>query len=90
MQQVLESGAVETKNQKYSIKCKTNNSRTAEKHDDTQAFKDGKRLFLLEQQSKNDNSRATNNIKNTLKNTLTEMKSLTVKEVSKVYLKERK
>ena len=27
-----------------------------------------------------DNSKATNNIKNTLKNTLTEMKSLTVKE----------
>ena len=62
----------------------TNNPRTAEKlaYIDTQAFKDIGRevVFASGAAQSADNSKATTNIKNTLKNTLTEMKSLTVKE----------
>ena len=84
LQQVLESGAVETgiKNTVSNAKPIIQGLQKKLAYIDTQAFKDIGRevVFASGAAQAADNSKATNNIKNTLKNTLTEMKSLTVKE----------
>ena len=84
LQQVLESGAVETgiKNTVSNAKPIIQGLQKKLAYIDTQAFKDIGRevVFASGAAQSADNSKATNNIKNTLKNTLTEMKSLTVKE----------
>ena len=84
LQQVLESGAVETgiKNSVSNAKPIIQGLQKKLAYIDTQAFKDIGRevVFASGAAQAADNSKATNNIKNTLKNTLTEMKSLTVKE----------
>ena len=84
LQQVLESGAVETgiKNTVSNAKPIIQGLQKKLAYIDTLAFKDIGRevVFASGAAQAADNSKATNNIKNTLKNTLTEMKSLTVKE----------
>ena len=78
--QVLESGAIQTgaKNTKDIVE----GLKRKYGFPSTQAFKDIGREIIFASGSKGsaDNSKATNDIKNTLKNTLTEMKSLTVKD----------
>ena len=84
LQQVLESGAVETgiKNTVENAKPIIQGLQKKLAYIDTQAFKDIGRevVFASGIAAAADNSKATNNIKNALKNTLSEMKSLTVKE----------
>ena len=84
LNEVLESGAIETgiKNTIANTKPIIEGLQKKFAYIDTQAFKDIGRevVFASGAAAAADNSKATNNIKNALKNTLSEMKSLTVKE----------
>ena len=84
LNEVLESGAIETgiKNTISNTKPIIEGLQKKFAYIDTQAFKDIGRevVFASGAAAAADNSKATNNIKNALKNTLSEMKSLTVKE----------
>ena len=84
LNEVLESGAIETgiKNTIANTKPIIDGLQKKFAYIDTQAFKDIGRevVFASGAAAAADNSKATNNIKNALKNTLSEMKSLTVKE----------
>ena len=84
LNEVLESGAIQTgiKNTISNTKPIIEGLQKKFAYIDTQAFKDIGRevVFASGAAAAADNSKATNNIKNALKNTLSEMKSLTVKE----------
>ena len=84
LNEVLESGAIETgiKNTIANTKPIIDGLQKKFAYIDTQAVKDIGRevVFASGAAAAADNSKATNNIKNALKNTLSEMKSLTVKE----------
>ena len=84
LKQVLEAGSLQTgiKNTAENSKKIINNLKVNYQYPSTQAFKDIGREIIFASGTKGaaDNAKATNDVKNTLKNTLVEMKSLTFKD----------